>query len=81
MFYHLLKILKIKNLLLQLMFNSNSTWFLNDIYLPDTNLKLFTILCKYLPFGISLLAGWTPRGITGKKNVANKYNHMKKYKK
>lgn len=46
------------------MFNIFSTWFLNDIYLPHTDMKEFTILCKCLPFRISLLAGWTPRGIT-----------------
>ena len=38
------------NTLLYLMFNIYSTWFLNDIYFPHTDLKYFTILCKCLPF-------------------------------
>lgn len=43
-----------------------STWFLNDIHLSHTDLKCFSILCKSLPFRISLLARWTPGGITVK---------------
>lgn len=59
------------------MFNIYSTWFLNDIYLPHTNLKCFTILCKSFPFRISLLARWTPWGITVKRIIANQYNIWK----